>query len=113
MIRLKTCANHGLLLPGKCGLIEGARTVSHRLQCVVRRLAALLQNMSEKNDKDLKRTQELYDFLQGKMPKGTHVATSHRPKLTPDQAWQVVWYLGNQYWQVTDRVEKCCVCGTL
>lgn len=69
--------------------------------------------MSEENDKDLERTQELYDFLQGKMPEGTHVTRSHRPKLTPAQAWTVVWYLGNQYWQVTDRVEKCCVCGDL
>jgi hypothetical protein len=69
--------------------------------------------MSEDNDKDLERTQELYDFLQGKMPEGTIVPRSERPKLTPKQAWAVVWYLGNQYWQVTDRVEKCCVCGDL
>ena len=69
--------------------------------------------MSNDNDNDLKRTQELYDFLQGEMPEGTHVAKKHRPKLTADQAWTVVWYLGNQYWKVTDRVEKCCVCGDL
>ena len=69
--------------------------------------------MIEENDKDLERTQELYDFLQGKMPEGTRVTRSHRPKLTPDQAWTVVWYLGNQYRQVTDRVGKCCVCGEL
>lgn len=68
--------------------------------------------MSEENDKDLERTQELYDFLQGKMPEGTHVARSHRPNLPPAQAWTVIWYLGNQYWQVTDRVEKCCVCDS-
>ncbi len=68
--------------------------------------------MSEQNDKDLERTRELYDFLQGKMPDGIRMARSHQPKLTPDQAWSVVWYLGNQYWQVTDRVEKCD-CGDL
>jgi len=69
--------------------------------------------MSQENDKDLKRTQELFDFLQGKMPDGTFVTRKHRPKLTPDQAWTVIWYLGNQYWQVTDRVERCDVCGDL
>ena len=35
------------------------------------------------------------------------------PKLTSDQAWTVVWYLGSQCWQVTDRVERCEVCGCL
>lgn len=69
--------------------------------------------MSEENDKDLERTQELYDFLRGNVPEGYLVDPSHQPKLTDDQAWTVIWYLGNQYWQVTDRVEKCDVCGDL
>ena len=69
--------------------------------------------MSEENDKDLEKTQELYEFLQGKIPENIRLAKKSRPKMTPDQAWSVVWYLGNQYWQVTDRVERCCVCGDL
>lgn len=69
--------------------------------------------MSEKNDQDLKFTQELYDFLQGNQPQGYKVKRSTMPKLSPDQAWTVIWYLGNQYWQVTDRVERCEVCGEL
>ena len=69
--------------------------------------------MSEQNDKDLKLTEELFEFLQGKMPEGTKVPRKERPKLTADQAWTVIWYLGNQYWQVTDRVERCEVCGEL
>lgn len=69
--------------------------------------------MSEQNEKDLERTQELYDFLQGKMPEDLQVRKVNRPKLTPDQAWTVVWYLGNLDWQVTDRIEKCEVCGDL
>ena len=69
--------------------------------------------MSEQNNKDLKLTEELFEFLQGKMPEGTKVPRKERPKLTPDQAWTVIWYLGNQYWQVTDRVERCEVCGDL
>jgi hypothetical protein len=62
---------------------------------------------------DLDRTEELYDFLQGKAPKGYHIPRGHMPKLTEKQAWTVIWYLGNQYWQVTDFIEKCCVCGSL
>jgi hypothetical protein len=69
--------------------------------------------MSEQNDKDLKFTEELFQFLQGNAPEGYKIRRGHMPKLTPDQAWTVVWYLGNQYWQVTDRVERCDVCGSL
>ena len=69
--------------------------------------------MSEENEKDLECTQELYDFLQGRMPKDITVRKAHRPKLTPEQAWTVVWYLGNAHWQVPDCIEKCEVCGDL
>ncbi len=69
--------------------------------------------MSDENEKDLERTRELYEFLQGTMPECITVRKENRPNLTPEQAWTVVWYLGNQYWQVTDRVEKCEVCGDL
>lgn len=69
--------------------------------------------MSEENDKDLKQTQELFDFLQGNVPDGYFIQRSHFPKLTADQAWTVIWYLGNLNCQVTDRVERCDVCGDL
>jgi hypothetical protein len=69
--------------------------------------------MSEENDKDLERTQEFFEFLQGKLPDGVTVPKKEIPKLSADQAWTVIWYLGNQYWQVTDRVERCDVCGDL
>lgn len=68
-----------------------------------------------KNDyeKELKLVRELFDFLQGRLPAGTIVALKDRPKLNADQAWTVIWYLGNQYWQVPDYIERCCVCGDL
>lgn len=69
--------------------------------------------MSEENDKDLERTQQLYDFLRGEIPEGYKIAKAHRPKLTDDQAWTVIWYLGNQFWQVPDCVDRCEVCGSL
>lgn len=67
--------------------------------------------MSEDNDRDLEKTKELFEFLQGNSPDGVTVGDG--PKLTPDQAWTVIWYLGNQYWQVTDHIDRCGVCGEL
>lgn len=68
---------------------------------------------AEQNEKDLKQTEQLYEFLQGHDPEGFKIARHLMPKLTADQAWTVIWYLGNQYWQVTDHVERCGVCGNL
>lgn len=68
--------------------------------------------MSEENERsDLDRTEELFAFLQGIQPEGHKIKDI--PKLTPEQAWTVIWYLGNQYWQVTDHVYRCDVCGDL
>ena len=61
----------------------------------------------------LQKTEELFDFLQGKLPGGYKIPRKDRPKLTPDQAWTVIWYLGNQYWKVTDHIERCEICGAL
>lgn len=60
---------------------------------------------------DLQLTEELFEFLQGVCPADCKIAKSHMPKLTADQAETVIWYLGNQYWQVSDHVHRCCVCG--
>ena len=67
--------------------------------------------MSEKTE--LEKTQELFDFLQGSVPEGCKIEEAHIPKLTSEQAWTVVWFLGNQYWQVKDYINMCDVCGEL
>lgn len=69
--------------------------------------------MSEENDKDLAMTQKLFAFLQGKEKDGCTIKREEMPRLTAEQAWTVIWWLGNQYWQVTDCVERCDVCGEL
>jgi hypothetical protein len=61
----------------------------------------------------LERTEELFRFLQGVVPDEYTITDSHAPCLTPDQAWTVIWYLGNLYWQVPDHIERCGVCGGL
>lgn len=62
---------------------------------------------------ELERTEDLFRFLQGEVPEGCKIRRGHMPRLTADQAWTVIWWLGNEYWQVMDYIERCCVCGGL
>ncbi len=62
---------------------------------------------------DLERTEELFAFLQGVVPDGYQIPDTKVPQLNEEQAWTVIWYLGNLYWRVTDHVERCDVCGDL
>ena len=64
-------------------------------------------------NKDLETTEELFAFLQGNVPEGYQLESDAVPKLTADQAWTVIWYLGELHWQVTDHIERCDVCGAL
>lgn len=62
----------------------------------------------------LERTEELFAFLQGIMSATIYITDKDSiPKLTADQAWTVIWYLGEGHWQVTDYIERCDVCGKL
>jgi len=69
--------------------------------------------MSEEKIDPLEKTQEIFDFLQGKIPEGYFIKRKAQPKLSADQAWTVIWYLGNQYRQVPDFIERCDLCGEL
>lgn len=69
------------------------------------------QEDSGRNDIEL--AEELFDFLQGTVPGGYVLVKDSIPKLTPSQAWTVIWYLGNLYWQVPDHICRCGVCGDL
>lgn len=44
-------------------------------------------------DDDLNKTEELYAILQGEVPASCSIAADSIPRLTPDQAWTVIWYL--------------------
>ena len=61
----------------------------------------------------LERVEGLFRFLQGEVPKGCVIEAESVPRLTADQAWTVVWWLGNRYWQVPDIIRRCDVCGVL
>jgi hypothetical protein len=70
-------------------------------------------SMADKNPDPLALTEELFAFLQGKVPEGYKVGRRRIPHLSEDQAWTVIWYLGNLYQQIPDFIERCGVCGTL
>jgi len=69
--------------------------------------------MSEEEKTDPEKTEELFAFLQGTIPDGYKIPEEHVSHLTPYQAWTVIWYLQNLYWQPSDRIERCGVCGGL
>jgi len=72
-------------------------------------------DMADK-DKDmdpLALTEELFALLQGKVPEGYKIKRRHVPRLTEEQAWTVIWYLGELHQQIPDFIERCDVCGTL
>lgn len=69
--------------------------------------------MSAPERSALAKTHDLFDFLQGTPPPGYEIKKKDQPKLTEDQAWTVIWFLGNQYWQVPDHIERCCLCGAI
>lgn len=67
----------------------------------------------EKVPSEIEKTEALFRFLQGQLPDGCTIPEGSQPRLTPEQAWIVIWWLGNQYWQVPDYIERCDVCGDL
>ena len=71
----------------------------------------------DKNPDPLALTEELFAFLQGTVPSGCKVPRRYAPCLTADQAWTVIWYLGELETRVAGRdllvIERCDVCGTL
>jgi hypothetical protein len=76
--------------------------------------AKLTQFLDVKESQDdLGKTEALFNLLQGNVPEGHFIKKSHIPKLTPDQAWTVIWYLANQDWKVPDHLDRCDVCGTI
>lgn len=62
---------------------------------------------------NLEETQVLFDLLQGNIPDDCVIPDSEVPRLSADQAWTVVWWLGNQYMEVSDNISRCDVCGDL
>lgn len=72
----------------------------------------LLKNNEDRNLTDLEWVQEFYDFLQGDNPEGVLMKKSH-PKLSKQMAFNIIWYLQEQFPLLPAHIEKCTECGSL
>jgi hypothetical protein len=59
----------------------------------------------------LEKVIELYDFLRGELPKGTTM--NIRPMLSPELAFNIIWFLQEHMGIIPDNFEKCSVCNSL
>lgn len=66
---------------------------------------------AEKSKTDLDWLEEFKDFLQGKLPDGMSI--HEEIKLSPTQAYSVIWYLQEHLRVFPDGIEMCCDCNQL
>lgn len=63
---------------------------------------------SKYDPRDIESVRELYDFLQGRTDCGiTNFPDAHRPNLTGEQAWHVIYMLQEHMGLLPDHYEKC------
>jgi len=67
----------------------------------------------KENEEPINKFRELFEFLQGKVPKGIKIPKRDIPKLTKDQAWYAIWFLQEVTGCLSDRIERCDRCGDL
>lgn len=71
----------------------------------------LYKNNDHKDWTDGEWINEFYEFLQGNIPEG--IILSQELKLSPKQAYCVLWYLREHFSILPDRFTKCDVCDEL
>lgn len=73
----------------------------------------LLKNNDNRNWDDEEWITEFYGFLQGELPNGIRLGKKGTLKLTPDQAFSIIWYLQEHFPILPDNIDKCSVCDRL
>ena len=63
------------------------------------------------DDITLEQVDALYRFLQGEVPDCLHLP--HHPRLSPQMAFRVIYYLQEVMHLLPDRYERCITCGGL
>ena len=69
----------------------------------------LQKNNDNRADTDLQWLEEFYEFLKGSNEKGMRLGK----KLSPNQAYSVIYYLQEHLPVFPDTIEKCSVCNSL
>jgi len=62
---------------------------------------------------NLKWVEEFYNFLQGDIPKGIYLGHGQNPRLSPEKAFSIIWYLQEHFPLLIDNIEKCSNCDSL
>lgn len=70
-------------------------------------------NSADEKKSDIEWIEEFLDFLSGKMPGGITLDESAKPKLTIEQAFNVIWYLQEYFPILPNRYEKCTACDCI
>lgn len=65
----------------------------------------------EKSKRDIDWLREFYGFLQGDVSEGMHI--SEEIKLSPRQAFSIIYYLRERLRVFPDNIERCSVCNDL
>lgn len=67
--------------------------------------------MAESSKIDLESINRFYEFLQGEKPEGMKLLS--QPKMTPKQAFSIIYFLQENLYIFPDTIEKCSVCNKL
>lgn len=73
----------------------------------------LLKNNDEKEMQDIEWVNEFYDFLKGNIPDNIQLGRGHNPKLSPNKAFAIIWYLQEHFPLLPDTIEQCSFCKDL
>lgn len=71
----------------------------------------LLKNNDNKDLSDVEWMREFYEFLQGNLPDGVNM--KRKPKMSPRQAMNVIWFLQEILPVFPDHIEMCDDCKKL
>ncbi len=72
----------------------------------------ILQKNNDGRDwSDLEWVEEFYEFLQGDVP--SSVRLKEKLNLSPEQAFNVIWYLQEQLPVFPDHIQRCGECDSL
>lgn len=71
----------------------------------------LFKNNFKRDLSDMEWIKEFYDYLQGEIPEG--ISLKSPLKLSPSDAYSVLWYLREYFPILPDSFTKCDVCDEL
>lgn len=77
------------------------------------RIKLFKNNTPFKDRNDMEWIDEFNNFLQGEIPENISMPDEHKVKLTPEQAYSILWYLREHFAILPDDFCKCDNCNRL